>query len=61
MSIDQLELILYDMYHMDAWMPPLFGKWDGRNSRKAVIHKGCRRAQRFYRRKNISENIGINR
>ena len=27
MSIDQLELILYDMYHMDAWMPPLFGKW----------------------------------
>lgn len=27
MRIDQLELILYDMYHMDAWMPPLFGKW----------------------------------
>lgn len=27
MSIDQLELILYDMYHMDAWMPPLFRKW----------------------------------
>ena len=27
MSIDQLELILYDMYHMDAWMPPLLGKW----------------------------------
>ena len=27
MSIDQLELILYDMYHMDAWIPPLFGKW----------------------------------
>lgn len=27
MSIDQLELILYDMYQMDAWMPPLFGKW----------------------------------
>lgn len=27
MSIDQLELILYDMYRMDAWMPPLFGKW----------------------------------
>lgn len=27
MSIEQLELILYDMYHMDAWMPPLFGKW----------------------------------
>lgn len=27
MSIDQLDLILYDMYRMDAWMPPLFGKW----------------------------------
>lgn len=27
MSIDQFELILYDMYQMDAWMPPLFGKW----------------------------------
>lgn len=27
MRIDQFELILYDMYHMDAWMPPLFGKW----------------------------------
>ena len=27
MSIYQLELILYDMYQMDAWMPPLFGKW----------------------------------
>lgn len=27
MSIDQLELILYDMYQMDAWMPPLSKKW----------------------------------
>lgn len=27
MSIEQLEMILYDMYQMDAWMPPLFGKW----------------------------------
>lgn len=27
MSIDQLDLILYDMYHIDAWLPPLFGKW----------------------------------
>lgn len=27
MSIDQLDLILYDTYRMDAWMPPLFGKW----------------------------------
>jgi len=27
MSIDQLELILYDTFQMDAWMPPLFGKW----------------------------------
>lgn len=27
MSIDQLDLILYDMYRMDAWLPPLFGKW----------------------------------
>ena len=25
--IDQLDLILYDMYRMDAWLPPLFGKW----------------------------------
>ena len=25
MSIDQLDLILYDMYRMDAWLPPLFG------------------------------------
>lgn len=27
MSIDQLDLILCDMYHMDAWFPPLFGNW----------------------------------
>lgn len=27
MSIEELDLILYDMYRMDAWMPPLFGKW----------------------------------
>ena len=27
MSLDQLDLILYDMYHIDAWLPPLFGKW----------------------------------
>lgn len=27
MSLDQLELLLYDMYQMDAWMPPLFGRW----------------------------------
>ncbi len=27
MSIDQLDLILYDMYRMDAWIPQLYGKW----------------------------------
>ncbi len=27
MSLDQLELLLYDMYQMDAWLPPLFGRW----------------------------------
>ena len=27
MSIDQLDVILYDMYQMDLWYPPLFGKW----------------------------------
>lgn len=27
MSIDQLDLILCDMYQMDACTPPLFGKW----------------------------------
>lgn len=27
MSLDQLELLLYDMYQMDTRMPPLFGKW----------------------------------
>lgn len=27
MSIEQFELILYDMYQMDAWTPPLAYKW----------------------------------
>lgn len=27
MSIEQLRLILCDMYLMDLWYPPLFGKW----------------------------------
>lgn len=27
MSIEQLKLILCDMYQMDLWYPPLFGKW----------------------------------
>lgn len=27
MSIEQLRLILCDMYQMDLWYPPLFGKW----------------------------------
>ena len=27
MSIDQFDLILSDMYRMDIWLPPLFGKW----------------------------------
>lgn len=27
MSIEQLELILCDMYQMDAWTPPLRFKW----------------------------------
>ena len=27
MSIDQLDLILDDMYRMDLWLPPLYGKW----------------------------------
>lgn len=61
MSIDQLELILYDMYHMDAWMPPAIREMDGGIQEKQLFTMGCRRAQRFYRRKNISENIGINR
>lgn len=26
MSIEQLERVLYGMYQMDTWMPPLFGK-----------------------------------
>lgn len=28
MSIDQFELIIYDMFQMDAYMPPLFNKWE---------------------------------
>ena len=27
MSFDQFELILYDTFQMDAWMPPLYGRW----------------------------------
>ena len=27
MSIEDLEQLLYDMYQMDVYMPPLFGKW----------------------------------
>lgn len=27
MSLDQFDLILYDVCYMDAWLPPLFGKW----------------------------------
>lgn len=39
MSIDQLDLILYDMYRMDAWLPPLFGKWT-EDYKKRVTHNG---------------------
>ena len=27
MSIEQFDLILCDLYRLDTWMPPLFGKW----------------------------------
>ena len=27
MSIEQFDLILCDLYRVDTWMPPLFGKW----------------------------------
>lgn len=27
MSIEELERLLYDMYQMDAYMPPLFERW----------------------------------
>ena len=27
MSLDQLELLLYDTYRMDSWMPPFYGWW----------------------------------
>lgn len=27
MSIEQFDLILCDLYQIDIWMPPLFGKW----------------------------------
>lgn len=36
-------------------------KMDRGIQEKQLFTMGCRRAQRFYRRKNISENIGINR
>lgn len=27
MSTEQFDLVLYDMYCADAYLPPLFGKW----------------------------------
>lgn len=27
MNVEQLRLILCDVYQMDLWYPPLFGKW----------------------------------
>lgn len=27
MSLDQFEMILYDMYQADIWLPPYQGKW----------------------------------
>ena len=27
MNTDQFDLLLYDMYCADAYLPPLFGKW----------------------------------
>lgn len=27
MSIEQFDLILCDLYRVDKWLPPLFGKW----------------------------------
>ena len=30
MNIEQFELILCDMYTMDAWSPPLLWKWKKR-------------------------------
>ena len=52
MSLDQLDLILYDMYHMDAWLPPLFGKWT-EDYKSELLTMGCRRAQGFYRRTDL--------
>lgn len=27
MSVYQFKLMLYDTFRLDAWVPPLFGKW----------------------------------
>lgn len=38
MSIDRFELIIYDMFQMDAYMPPLFNKWEEEFKKRAILN-----------------------
>ncbi len=53
MSIDQLDLILYDMYHMDAWLPPLFGKWTEDYKKASYSQWAVDELRDFYRRTDL--------
>ena len=53
MSIDQLDLILYDMYRMDAWLPPLFGKWTEDYKKASYSQWAVDELRRFYRRTDL--------
>lgn len=52
MSTDQFDLILYDMYCADAYLPPLFGKWIEDFKRASYSHWAIEELRNF-----VAQNI----
>ncbi len=58
MSTDQFDLILYDMYRADAYLPPLFGKWVKEYKRASYSHWAIEELRNFVARKFYPRTCG---
>lgn len=58
MSTDQFDLILYDMYCADAYLPPLFGKWVKEYKKASYSHWAIEELRDYVARKFYPRTCG---
>ena len=61
MNIEQFELILCDMYTMDAWSPPLLWKWKKEFKEASTKQWAIRELENYIRKRLHHRSDGIGR